>query len=98
MKISPEVDVQDTLFLEGVTSESVWVRIIIDGISTNEYMFPPFYRKQWKAKHYFQISLGNGAAVSFTLNNQKLGTLSPVRRPLKNVQITWDTFKKFKKS
>jgi len=90
-------ETQDTLILEGVAIESVWVKIVIDGASTNEYVFPPFYRKQWKAKNYFLISLGNAAAISFSLNGIKLGTLAPLRKSIKNFQINWETFNKVKK-
>ncbi len=88
---------QDTLILEGVAIESVWVKIVIDGASTNEYVFPPFYKKKWKARNYFLISLGNGAAISFSLNGIKMGTLTPFRNTIKNVQINWETFNKLNK-
>ncbi|MDI6766288.1 MAG: DUF4115 domain-containing protein [Bacteroidota bacterium] len=87
----------DSLWLESVSSESVWVRINIDGITLNEYLFPPFYRKKWKAKQYFIVSVGNGAAVSFSLNGNRLGPLSTIRKPMRNVQLDWATLKKFQK-
>lgn len=87
----------DSLWLESVSSESVWIRINIDGITLNEYLFPPYSRKKWKAKQYFIVSVGNGAAVSFSLNNNHIGPLSTIRKPMRNVQIDWATLNKFEK-
>jgi len=86
----------DSLFLEGIASESVWVRIVIDGNPAIEYTLPRFYKKQWKAKKSFIVSMGNAAGISFTLNGQKMGSLSPTKRPMKNVAINWETLGKIK--
>ncbi len=87
----------DSLWLESISSESVWVRINIDGLTTNEYLFPPFHKKKWKAKRYFIVSIGNGAAISFSLNNNHIGPLSTIRKPMRNVQLDWTTLKRFQK-
>jgi len=85
----------DTLFLEAVASESVWVRIAIDGGTSSEQIIPRFAHKRWKAKQLFALSLGNAAGISFTLNGRKLGTLSPIKRQMNNVKFNRETLRKF---
>ncbi|MBI4547006.1 MAG: helix-turn-helix domain-containing protein [Ignavibacteriae bacterium] len=83
----------DSLILEGVTKESVWVQIVVDGTITNEYTLPPHYRMQWKAKDNFLLSVGNAAGISLTLNNRKLGSFGTERKPKKNISLSWNTLK-----
>ncbi|MBA4312531.1 MAG: hypothetical protein C0417_07865 [Chlorobiaceae bacterium] len=89
--------ISDTITLEGVAAESVWVRISSDGIHISEAIMPAFARKRWAAQREFLISISNGAAMSFTLNGQRIGQLSTTKRPLKNILITRETIDKLKK-
>lgn len=84
----------DSLLLEGIASETVWVRISIDGLDPNEYTLPALYRMRWRAKKYFVISVGNTAGISFSLNSRKIGTLGEGRKPLKDVSLSWETLDK----
>lgn len=86
----------DSLSLEGVARDSVWVRVVIDGATTSEYTLPPSYRIRWKAKKSFLLSLGNGAGMIFSLNGRDLGTLGASRKPVKNVPVSWETYDKFR--
>jgi cytoskeletal protein RodZ len=88
----------DSLLLEGVASESVWVHIVIDELEKKEYLFAPMYRLRWKAKKSFAVSVGNGAGITFTLNGTKIGFLGPGRKPVKNVVLAWETLQKLQKS
>lgn len=88
----------DSLHLDAVASESVWVQISIDGKSMREYMLSPARTIHWDAKSGFSISVGNAKGISFMLNGQKLGTLGPNRKPLKNVTITSETLQKIGKA
>lgn len=87
---------EDTLILDGVASESVWVRIALDDAPSIEYTIPKFHRKQWKAKKSFLVSLGDASGISFILNGQRLGPLSTIKRPMKNVIINRDALAKLK--
>lgn len=87
----------DSLLLEGIASESVWVRISIDGLTPNEYTFPALYRMRWKAKKSFIVSVGNTAAISFSLNTRKIGALGEGRKPLKDVSLSWETLDKLQR-
>ncbi len=86
----------DSLSLEGVAKESVWVRIVIDGSTTSEYTLPPEYRIHWKAKKSFLLTLGNGEGMSFNLNGRELGTLGTSKKPMKNIPVSWDTYDKLR--
>lgn len=74
----------DSLLLQAVTSESVWVHIELDGGSPGEYTLPPGYRIQWKAAKQFSVSLGNPSGISFVLNGRSLGRLAEGRKPIRN--------------
>jgi hypothetical protein len=78
----------DSLTLQAVTSESVWVHIELDGGSANEYTLPPGYRISWKAAKQFSVSLGNPSGIAFTLNGKQLGTLAEGKKPLRNRLLT----------
>ncbi|MBI5020110.1 MAG: DUF4115 domain-containing protein [Ignavibacteriales bacterium] len=88
--------IADTITLEGVAAESVWVRVSSDGIHLSEAVIPAFARKRWVAEKEFLISIGNGAAMSFTLNGQRIGQLSATKRPLKNILLSRETIDKLK--
>ncbi len=87
----------DTLILEGTARETVWVRVIIDGKDTSEAIFPPSVGRKWYAAESLQVSVGNALAMTFTLNGRNVGTLSRVRRPLKNVMISKATLDQLEK-
>jgi cytoskeletal protein RodZ len=82
---------KDSLLLEAVTSESVWVHISVDDVAANEYTFPPNYRMTWKASDHFTIALGNPGGVTFHLNGKSLGKLAEGKKPLKNMIISHET-------
>jgi len=82
---------QDSLFLEGVASESAWVRIIIDSGKPSEYTLPPSYHMRWRAKKNFLVSVGNASVVAFTLNGKHLGTLGKEPKPARNVSLSHET-------
>ena len=84
----------DSLLLEGVASESVWVRIVADGMRAKEYKLKPHNTIRLKSKNYFALSLSNARAMSFLLNGQKIGELAAIRKPLWNVTLSWDSMRK----
>jgi transcriptional regulator with XRE-family HTH domain len=93
LKKAPAIAI-DTLFLDAVASESVWVRVMVDGAPAPEKIIPRFSHLRWKAKQLFVLSIGNAAAVSFTLNGRKLGTLSPIKRQMNNIRFDRETLRK----
>lgn len=86
--------IADSLSLEGVASESVWVHIVIDGMKTSELIFPPAKHMKWKAKKNFVVSMGNAEGMTFTLNGKRLGALGTTKKPLRNYIISQDNLRK----
>lgn len=70
----PEVKA-DSLRLEIISSDSVWISILIDGKKTVEYLFPPNRSRSLTAKDQFSITMGNAGGAIFKLNGRDLGTL-----------------------
>ena len=86
--------IADSLSLEGVASESVWVHIVIDGMKTSELIFSPAKHMKWKAKKNFVVSMGNAEGMMFTLNGKRLGALGTTKKPLRNYIISQDNLRK----
>ena len=84
----------DSLSLEAVASESVWVHIVIDSVLTKEYVLTPNHKLLWKAKHEFVISLRNAAGIVLTLNGARLGAFGKTKTPVTNVPVNWQTWEK----
>jgi len=77
----------DSLVLDAVASDTVWVRISIDGGWTREFDLLPGSRVRWKGRESFLLSLGDGGAISFALNNKSIGILGKAQRPLWNARV-----------
>lgn len=77
----------DTLILRATTTDSVWMAIAIDGSDTSEYLFGPSESKTWKASDRFSITLGNAGGMSFTLNDQSIGSLGKPGAVVRDVQL-----------
>jgi len=84
----------DSLMLEAVASDNVWMRVVADGIHARECRLTPSEHLRMKSKNYFSLSIDNARAVSFTLNGRKVGELSKTPKPLWNLTLSWDTYRK----
>lgn len=89
----PEAVKLDSLDLQAVASESVWVRIVIDREAPREYMLTKFSHLHRKADSTFLISVGNAAGLALTLNGQKIDLNGKENVPVKNVLLTRETLK-----
>lgn len=93
---APQVDLRsalpasDSLLLEMTTVDSVWVNIIIDNGSGNDYLFSPNRRRTWKARERFVVTMGNAGGATFRLNGKELGALGRRGAVLRNSVITSD--------
>lgn len=77
----------DSLRLEIITSDSVWISILIDGKKTVEYLFPPNRSRSLTAKDQFSITMGNAGGAIFKLNGRDLGTLGRRGAVVRNVLL-----------
>ncbi len=65
----------DSLRLEMVTTDSVWINILIDNHVTEDHLYGPNKRRRWAAKEQFIITMGNAGGATFTLNGNDIGAL-----------------------
>jgi hypothetical protein len=77
----------DSLVLDALATDTVWVRLVIDGGWMREYAMLPGSRQRWKGRESFVLSLGDGGVVAFALNGRNLGILGKLARPLWNARI-----------
>jgi cytoskeleton protein RodZ len=81
----------DSLTLLAQTTDSVWVRIIVDGGTPREYLFRPNARASWKAAENFVLTIGNAGAVHLTLNRKDLGPLGKKGAVIQKLELTRQT-------
>lgn len=62
----------DSLSLLVETSDTSWVKILLDNTKVEEYTFFPNSEKDLKAKSSFNLIIGNAGAMRFLLNNKPL--------------------------
>ena len=62
----------DSLILKIETSDTSWVKILLDGTRIDEYTFFPNSEKILKAKNNFNLIIGNAGVMRFFLNNKPL--------------------------
>lgn len=81
---------QDSIQLEATATDTAWLRIEIDGRSSDPVVMTPNMTKKWFAKKYFLINLGNAGAVRFLRNGVQLGPFGPKGSVVRNLRITAD--------
>lgn len=77
----------DSLILRAVVTDSVWVRIVVDGQQPREYLFAPNAKALWKARDRFVLTLGNAGGMLFTLNRKQLGALGKRGAVIRNAEL-----------
>ncbi len=82
---------KDSLVLKALTTDSVWVQVVVDGLPPVDYLFPPNASKQWKARDRFALTLGNAGGIRFRLNTRDLGALGKPGSVVRNVELTRQT-------
>jgi cytoskeletal protein RodZ len=87
----------DSLTLEAVSVDTVWLSLLIDSTLTREYTLPPQHRMKWKAVQSFRVTAGSAGSVYFTLNGIHLGTLGQGNKPLKDILLTREILQKKEK-
>ncbi|HEV8539304.1 MAG TPA: RodZ domain-containing protein [Bacteroidota bacterium] len=84
----------ESLILEAVARDSVWVHVVIDEGVQKEYFLPRFSHIRWTAKESFHLSVGNAGAISLTLNGRKVSLPGNSSRPATNVLLSRETLHK----
>ncbi len=78
----------DSLVLRATTTDSAWLMIVRDSLPPLEYLFPPKAHASWKARDRFVVTLGNAAAMEFTLNEKRIGPLGKAGAVVRNYEIS----------
>ncbi len=79
----------DSLTLAARTTDSVWVRMMIDDTAPREYLFGPKARVTWRARSQFLFfTIGNAGALELTLNGKALGPAGKPGRVVQKLVIT----------
>lgn len=79
---------RDSLLLEMVTRDSVWMTIMIDASPIKEYLFPPNRKGSWKAQEKFALTMGNAGGATFRLNGVEIGALGRPGAVVRNVVLS----------
>ncbi|HTY00274.1 MAG TPA: RodZ domain-containing protein [Bacteroidota bacterium] len=79
----------DSLTLSARTTDSVWVRMMIDDTAPREYLFGPKAKVTWRGRSQFLFfTIGNGGAIELTLNGKNLGLAGKPGRVVQKLVVT----------
>ncbi len=78
----------DTLIVEAITTDSVWVSLLFDNHRRWQELLPPRKKRVWGAKHWIRLSVGNAGGLLLIVNGDTLGYLGKPGVVLKNIKIT----------
>ncbi len=83
---------QDSIKLEFLATDTVWINIVIDNRVTEKTVLYPNNRKVWKAQNFFRFTLGNAGGIIIRRNDEQLPSLSKEKVVIKNIIVTRDKF------
>jgi cytoskeletal protein RodZ len=87
----PAGSATDSLTLKAVTTDSVWIMVIIDHGEPREYLLPAGAKVSWRGRERFAVTLGNAGAAEFTLNQKQLGPLGKKGSVLRGIELNRQT-------
>ncbi len=76
---TPTTTIYTGIFLELAFTDTSWLQITVDGVRDFQGELPAGTYKSWFGEQSIEVRIGNAAAVSLTLNGEKLGTLGGAR-------------------
>ncbi|MGA9121562.1 MAG: RodZ domain-containing protein [Bacteroidota bacterium] len=79
---------QDSLTLTARTTDSVWVRMMIDDTGPREYLFHPNMKITWRgANQFLFFTIGNAGALQLYLNGRSLGAAGKPGRVVQELVV-----------
>jgi cytoskeleton protein RodZ len=88
---TPPAAKADSLTLRAVTTDSVWLLIVVDQGEPREYLLPAGAKVSWRGRERFTLTLGNAGAAEFTLNQKQLGTLGKKGTVIRGFEVNRQT-------
>jgi hypothetical protein len=79
---------KDSLRLEIITLDSVWISLLIDDTKGAAYLFAPNRKRMWAAKERFVVTMGNAGGATFRLNGKDIGSLGKRGAIVRNSILT----------
>lgn len=85
--------VADSLRLEMVTKDTVWISLLIDGKRSEQYLVAPNRKRTFVAREQFSVTMGNAGGAVFTLNGKELPPLGRRGAVIRNTVINQASLK-----
>lgn len=82
----------DSLVLEAVASDTVWISIILDGKQSEQLTMYPQNTKRWTAQEKFSLSVGNAGGLSLARNGTPLPPLGRKGETVRSIVIKKNEF------
>ncbi len=80
----------DSLSLSAKSRDSAWLKIEVDGKTSEEILMLPGMERTWNATEFFTIHQGNIGAIDFYRNGKLLENFGKKGTVVRNVKITRD--------
>lgn len=84
---------KDSMTLEARAIDTAWMKIVIDGKKAHQITFFPGMEREWSAKEYFILSIGNEGAIKFYKDGEELPSFGRKGTVIRNIKITQDEIK-----
>jgi cytoskeletal protein RodZ len=88
-----EKSVKDSLELKVISTDSVWISVIIDSSTVREFLMPPNMSLTLKARNNFNFTLGNAGGVKFILDGHEIESPGKKGTVLRNYIIDREKLK-----
>ncbi len=82
----------DSVSLDAMTSDTVWLNITVDGRASEQLTLYPQQTKHWMAAEKFILSVGNAGGISLKRNGQDLPPLGKKGETVRSIRITRSEF------
>jgi hypothetical protein len=88
-----EKSVKDSLELKVISTDSVWISVVIDSSTVREFLMPPNMSLTLKARNNFNFTLGNAGGVKFILDGHEIESPGKKGTVLRNYIIDREKLK-----
>lgn len=78
----------DSLTLMAKSRDTAWLKIEVDGLSSEEILMLPGMERTWTATEFFTVHSGNVGAIKFFRNGEQLELFGKRGSVVKNIKIT----------